>query len=114
MLTSQQIQNLNLGIIPLDDRAVLHVNAALEWLAENTTINTEDVENLPFRAKLFMSKYTEIFSIRAGVTSESIEGLSQSFASGNQTNLIWDMANDLLAADLKSRIRFVPAQQRYK
>ncbi len=113
-LTSEQIQNLNLGIAPLDARAVLQVNAALEWLAENTTIDTADLENLPSCAKLFMIKYTEISNMRTGVTSESIEGLSQSFGNGNQTNLIWDTASDLLGAYIKSRIRFVTAERKWK
>lgn len=113
-LTSQQIQSLNLGIIPLDARAVLIINAALEWIKENTTIDTDDIENLPSCAKLFLIKYTEISNMRTGVTSESIEGLSQSFASGNQTNLIWDIANDLLGSYVISGVRFVAANPRYR
>lgn len=112
-LTSEQIQNLNLGIIPLDSRAVVTVNAALEWLAENTTIETEDLENLPSCAKLFMIKYAEISNVRTGVQSESIEGLSQSFSQSSNENLLWDTANALLSGYLKSRVRFVSAQQKF-
>lgn len=113
-LTSEQIQNLNLGIAPLDARTVVTINAALEFMEENTTINVNDLENLPSCAKLFMMKYAEISNMRTGVVSESIEGLSQSFASGSQTNLIWDVANDLLGSHMKSRVRFVTAERKWK
>ena len=115
-LTSQQIKSLNLGISPIDDRAVLQVNAALEFIEENTTIEVvEDVASLPSCVKLFIVKYIEISNMRTGVTSESIEGLSQSFASGgNSTSLIWDIAYDLLGAYVKSPVRFVCAERKWK
>ena len=112
-MTAEQIANLNLGIDTSDARAVLTVNAAIEWLTENTTIDTKDLEHLPSCAKLFMIKYIEIANMQSGVTSESIEGLSQSFRSGSHTNLIWDTASDLLGAYLKSQIRFVAAERKW-
>lgn len=112
-LTSEQITNLNLGISPLDARAVLICNAALEWLAENTTIDTKDLDNLPSCAKLFMLKYNELSNIRTGVQSESIEGLSQTFSQSSNEEMLWDTANALLGGYLKSRVRFVTAQRKW-
>lgn len=93
-------------------------NAALEFLAQNTTLTVdfEDVstlEALPFSAKLFISRYDEVVSASSVVASESIEGLSQSFNTGDKSNMIWDLANTLLSGYLKSRITFVQAKRRW-
>lgn len=113
MLTAEQIASLKLGINPIDDTALLQVNAALDWITQNTTIDTTDIDKLPACARLFMAKFVEINGLRAGVTSESIEGLSQSFGEANKSTLIWDTAKDLLNGYLKSRVRFVPAKRRW-
>jgi hypothetical protein len=93
-------------------------NAALEFIAENTTltVDLDDVETLkalPFSAKLFISRYDEVVSASSVVASESIEGLSQSFNTGDKSNMIWDLANTLLGGYLKGRIRYVQAQRRW-
>lgn len=93
-------------------------NAALEFIAENTTltVDLEDVATLkalPFSAKLFISRYDEVVSASSVVASESIEGLSQSFNTGDKSNMIWDLANTLLFPYLKSRISFVQAKRRW-
>lgn len=113
-MTKEQIQSLDIGIDVDDNTAFLSANAAIEWIAENTTINTEDIENLPYRAKLFISKFCEVNSLQSGVSSESIDGLSQSFASGDNASMIWDLANSLLSGDIKSRVRFVTAERKWK
>lgn len=112
MLTAKQIASLELGI-GTDARTIITVNAALEWLDENTTIDTSKVERLPACARLFLIKYAEITSMRAGVTSESIEGLSQSFNNKDQSALIWDAAYELLGSYVKSQVRFVQAKPRW-
>lgn len=93
-------------------------NAALEFIAQNTTltVDLEDVATLkalPFAAKLFISRYDEVVSASSVVASESIEGLSQSFNTGDKSNMIWDLANALLSGYLKSRITFVQAKRRW-
>ena len=113
-MTKEQIQSLNIGIDVDDNTAFLSANAALEWIAENTTIDTTDIEHLPYRAKLFINKFCEVNAIQSGISSESIDGLSQSFASGDNANLIMDLANSLLSSDLKSRVRFVTAERKWK
>ena len=112
-MTKEQIQSLNIGIDVDDNTAFLSANAALEWIADNTTIDTTDIEHLPYRAKLFISKFCEVNAVQSGISSESIDGLSQSF-SGDNANLIMDLANSLLSSDLKSRVRFVTAEHKWK
>lgn len=111
-MTKEQIISLNLGIDTDDIKEVLSVEAAVEWLAANTTINTEDLENLPSRAKLFITEFISLNSKR-GISSESIQGLSQSFSSEKVTDMIWDLAESLLSDDIKGRVRFVAAQSRW-
>lgn len=113
MLTAEQIASLKLGINQINDTTVLQVNAALDWIAQNTTIDTTDIDKLPACARLFLTKFVEINGLRAGVVSEAIEGLSQSFGETNKSTLIWDTAKDLLNGYLKSRVRFVPAKRRW-
>lgn len=113
MLTAEQIASLNLGI-ELDAKTVITINAALEWIQDHTTIDTTDIDKLPACAKLFMIKFAEIGSIQSGVTSESIEGLSLSYGESNKSGMIWDAAYDLLGAYVKSPVRFVAAQDRWK
>ena len=113
-MTVSQINSLNLNIDTTDNKAVLRVEAAVEWLADNTTIDTTDIENLPACAKLFIDKFIEINSMQSGIASESIEGLSQSFKSDKTEDMIWDNANQLLSSYLKSRVRFVPATKKWR
>ncbi len=92
--------------------------AALEWLAEYTTLNIdlsspEAYTSLPSRAQLFVEKYTELLTRKTGVASQSIEGLSQSFASTDSSTIIWQLANTLLRGDLKSQVTVFPAVRRW-
>lgn len=113
MLTQEQIVSLNLGV-DTDAKTVIMINAAMEWLEEHTTIDTTDIDKLPACAKLFMIKFAEIGNIQSGVTSESIEGLSHSYGESNKSGMIWDIAYELLGAYVKSPVRFVAAQDRWK
>ena len=93
-------------------------NAALEWISENTTLPVDlgdvtTLEKLPFAAKLFIGKYDEIISASSVVASESIEGLSQSFNTGDKSSLLWQTAEQLLSGYLKGRVRFVAAKSRW-
>ena len=113
MLTAEQIANLNLGI-GTDNKTVLAVNAAMDWLKENTTLDVTYVENLPACVQLFIIKFTEISAMQSGVQSESIEGLSLSFSSGNTNDLLWDAAYQLLGGYVKSPIKYVTAKNRWR
>lgn len=112
-MTKEELTNLNLGIT-IDTQTEIILNAGLEWLAENTTIDTANTEKLPSGAKLFLIKFCDIQNLQTGVTSESIEGLSLSFDNSNKSDLLWQLADELLGNYLKGRVRFVAATSRWK
>ena len=87
--------------------------SALEWISKNTTFDIT-VEPLPAGVELFIEKYAEAIGLRAGVSSESISGLSQSF-SGDISNLLKQYASELIGEEyMVSEVRFVKAMERYK
>ena len=92
--------------------------AAIEWLEKNTTLqvdlnNPEVYSTLPARAQLFVQKFTEIMQRTAGVTSQSIEGLSMSFNTGDVSASINQLAYSLLQSDMRSQVRVIPARRRW-
>lgn len=100
-----------------DEAEVLKATAALEWIAQNTTLeaNPEDPESikaLPATAKLFVGKYSEVISLKPGVSSQSIEGLSLSFSTTDKGTMLWELANTLLGAYLR-QVRVFPAKRRW-
>lgn len=117
-MKTQQIELLRLGIAPIDDRVILIVESGLEWVKANTTLdfdinNDEDLKALPSTVRLFLTKFFDVQMISAGVASESIEGLSQSFDTSDKSAMIWQFAEELLSPYLKSRVRFISAQRRF-
>lgn len=117
-MTREKIELLNLGIKPLDDRTILTIEAGLEWVKKNTTLefdinNDEDLKALQPSVRLFLVEYVEIQSLGVGVASENIEGLSQSFHQVKKEDLIWDKASEVFGSDLKSRIKFVAARKKW-
>lgn len=118
-MTTNQIELLRLGISPIDDRTVLNVEAGLEWVKDHTTLEfdmekDEDLKALPSAVRLFLVKYDEYQALRSGVSSESIEGLSQSFNTGDMAAAIWQLAEEFLEPYLNSPVKFVAAKRRYK
>lgn len=114
MITLEQFKEC--GIVVSKE---LEGNAALEYIARNTTLtvdlnDVETVNALPFSAKLFVQKYEEVSSASSTIASESIEGLSQSFRASDKKALIDDLANTYLDEWLKGKIRFIPARKRWK
>lgn len=107
--------------IPLsgnDVVAVLHAEAALDWMQDHTTLefdktSGESIKALPACAKLFVVKFCETIKLREGVASQSIEGLSQSFNTTDKSSLIWQLANSLLGTYLKSQVKVFPARRRW-
>lgn len=117
-MTKQQIELLQLGITPIDDRVVLIVGSALEWLQKNTILNIdlnndETLKALPNCARLFIVQYFDLNMLSTGVSSESISGLSQSF-NNNKSDLLWQIAEELLGDYLKSKVSFVAASSRWE
>lgn len=118
MLTIEQVESLKLGIKPINEKTVLIVESGLEWVKENTTLefdlnNVEEIKALPSCVRLFLIKFFEINKQRAGIASESISGLSQSFNSGDISASIWQFAEELLSPYLKGRVSFVAASSRW-
>ncbi len=117
-MTAQQIELLHLGIAPIDDRVILICESGLEWVKANTTLefdinNDNDLTALPSVVKLFLVKFFDVNMLSTGVSSESIEGLSQSFDTSDKSAMIWQYATELLSPYLKSGISFIPAQRRW-
>lgn len=113
MITLEQFKECGIAI-----SKELEGNAALEYIARNTslTVDLDDVETvkaLPFSAKLFVQKYEEVSSASSTIAGESIEGLSQSFKTSDKKALIDDLANTYLDEWLKGKIRFIPARKRW-
>ena len=106
--------------IPVSDGAVdlLQAEAALDWMLANTTLqfkkdDAESIKALPACAKLFVVKYSETMSLREGVASQSIEGLSQSFNATDKSAALWQLANSLLGDYLKTQVRVHTAKRRW-
>lgn len=117
-MTIEQIESLNLGI-QIDEKTMLIVESALEWVKENTTLefdieDIEDIKALPKSVRLFILKFFDIQTLSTGISSESIEGLSQSYDTSDKSTMLWQFAEELLGAWLKSRIKFVSAGKRWK
>lgn len=114
MITKEQFKSNGINI-----RDEIIANAALEWLSENTTLPVDlndatTLEALPFTAIAFIAKFESIISASSVVQSQSIEGLSQSFNTGDKSDMIWDLANTLLGGYLKGKIRFMSATKRWR
>ena len=117
-MTEEQVKTLKLGFTSVDDKTVLMVESAIEWINANTSLNipldSDHLANLPANVKLFISKYIDVMDRSAGVTSESVGGLSQSFdTSRSKTDLLWEYAEELLSGYLKSQMSFVGAKPRW-
>ena len=117
-MTNGQVNSLNLGITPIDSRVILLIESAFHWINDNTVLNinyndNEVLSSLSPNIKLFVLKYFDVMSMTAGISSESIEGLSQSYDTTNKSDLIWQFAYELLGEHLKSQMQFVSAKKRW-
>lgn len=118
-MTIDNIKELNLPIGIVTDLTCLQVDSALEWIRDNTTLEFElnDIESikaLPSGVRLFILKYIEVFSLNAGISSESIEGLSQSFNTRQNDKLLKQYAKTFLSKYLKPNVKFISAQQYWR
>lgn len=107
--------------IPIDEGdaiAALRAEAALDWLAEHTTLefdkaDMESITALPACAKLFVEQYCDIIKRSSGLASQSIEGLSQSFHVVNKDKELYQVATSLLGSYMRSQVRVTPAKRRW-
>lgn len=108
MTTAEQFNTIGIKV------DVLTGNAAIEWLAANTTVDTTDIMKLSASARLFIAKYAEIMNRRSGVVSQNIEGLSQTFSQADKNKMLWDEAISILGvSQLKSNVKFYPANSKW-
>lgn len=117
MISAETLISAGIPIATKDATDLLMANAAIEWLAENTTIEVkpddpESIKELPASAKLYVSKYVEILSVNPGVSSQSIEGLSLSFNTTDKATMLWQLASTLLGPYLR-QVRVFPAKRRW-
>ena len=117
-MTTDEIRSLELPLSNTDIETCLYVEAALDWLKENTTLdfdsaNIESIKTLPSGAKLFILKFLDIMNANTTVTSESIGGMSQSFKTSSRNDLLLDLASELLGNYIKSSFNFIPATTKW-
>lgn len=111
-MTEEKAAELGIGLTEPDALTLLQAESALDWILANTTLRFDkngDLSRLPAGAKLFVSRFMALQE-NVGVTSESIEGLSQSF-SDDQTGALWTLARALLGPWLKGDVTFVPMKR---
>jgi hypothetical protein len=117
MISAEALINAGIPLSGSDTSTTLMCSAALDWIAENTTLEVdpaspESIEKLPASAKLFVSKYVEVMSLNPGVSSQSIEGLSLSFSTVDKGSMLWQLASTLLGKYLR-QVRVYPAKRRW-
>ena len=106
--------NYNLPIDTSDAGTSIMVETALDWVEANTTLEIDREAELPSNVKLFVVKYCELLSQTAGVTSESLGGMSQSFSTGGTGLALADLAAQIFGSAYKGRNRFVAARGRWR
>lgn len=117
-MTKEHVQKLDLGIAPIDSRTILMIESGFLWINDNTTLDIDYndqivLDGLSANVKLFIIKYFDLMSMTTGVTSESIEGLSQSFDTSNKSDLLWQYAYELFPNNLKSQMSFTSAKRKW-
>lgn len=119
MITAETLKAAGIPIENEDDKTMLMIESALEYISNNTTLkadvnNVDSLVKLPASAKLFITKYVEIMQRETGVTSESIAGMSQSFDSSSTDTLLFDLLNNLLGKYVSSGFQFIAATRKWK
>lgn len=118
-MTAEEIKEIGIPCDDTSERTLLMVECAVEWLSQHTTLrvninDTDSLKSLPACAKAFILKYTETSDRSAGISSESLGGMSQAFdTSSSNQDIIWELAEELLSPYLKSRNGFVPAKRKW-
>lgn len=105
----------NLPLDTSDKETAIMVEVAIDWVLENTSLTFNRDEELPDNVKLFVIKYCDLMSQSVGIASESLGGMSQSFATSNRSAfLLSDLAEQIFGSAYKGRNRFIPAAKRWK
>lgn len=113
-MTLEDLKTLELPLEPTKEN-LLHVESGLGWLRENTKLefdpaDMESIGALPSGAKLFLCKYTETIGNTGTVVSESVAGMSQSFADPSRNaDILFSLARSLIGEKyLKSQFHCIP------
>lgn len=107
--------NYNLPIDTSNAETSIMVETALDWVEEHTTLEIDREAELPSNVKLFVIKFCDLMSQTAGVASESLGGMSQSFSTSGGTGFaLAELASQLFGSAYKGRNRFVIAKSRWK
>lgn len=117
-MTVEELQAIGIPLPQYSQEDTLYVESALDWLSKNTTLefdkkNLDQLKSLPAGAKLFIAKYREVMKLPVGVTSESVDGLSQSFSDTLKSNELAEIAEALLGEFMKPAISIVTAKQKW-
>lgn len=117
-MTADELKQAGIPVEESDELSLLRAESALDWIAENTTLevdksNPESIAGLPACAKLFVVKYSEIMAMRQGVSSQSIEGMSLSFNTADQSAQVYQLARSLLGGYMRSQVQVIPAKRRW-
>lgn len=115
-MTAEEFRDLGL---PVTASSQLYVEAGLEWLRDNTTLefsitDMESIKALPSSARLFLVKFSEVCSRDIGVTGESVGPMSQSFATDSTAKQTAALAQQLLKPYLKPNVGFIPCTRRWR
>lgn len=112
-MTLYELDKLELPMDLSNPETAITVESALDWIAQNTTLKLDLTKALPANVKLFVMKYCDVFTMSAGVTSESIAGMSQSFSNDGAAILLRQYASELLSPYFSSG-KFIPSSRRWK
>lgn len=111
------VEDLKALDLPIEANAetALYTESAIDWVNSNTTLKIDkadlvtSVTALPAGAKLFLCKYYEVMVTGGtGISSESIDGMSQSFSTESKKTLLWQLASELLNGYLKGQVHCCP------
>ena len=115
-MTKEELLEANIYLDDYDSKTLLFFEAGLEWLENNTsvTVDRSNLGALPACAKAFLVQFVPIASRSENIASESIDGLSRSYNSGDKKTLILDLASSLLGKYLVGQVRFISAKKRWE
>lgn len=116
-MTMDELVSLGLPVRN-SEKNLLYINSALDWLAENTTLDVAEddygkIAALPSSAKLFLVKFCEVSEKDAAVSGETVGPMSQSFSGVGSDKLVMGLARQLLKAYLKPNVKFIPCKRRW-
>lgn len=117
-MTIDEVYEIGIPIENLSRRGTIVVESAFEWILNHTTLEFDkkdiaQLEALPACVKLFVAKFYDIMNLPVGISSESIEGMSQSFTSQQKDDILSEYAEQLLGDSIKSSAVVIQARKKW-